>query len=267
MYSSFFSVDALFTSWTVLLLQDILLGLLKKLFSDPDRSSRGRRLPLKVVIMSATLETDKLSSFLGDCPVFTIPGRTFPVSCSFGCAVGPKDVESSSYVREVAALGSPHSPFIRVSFYDKVDVLSLIGPPGCQNGPGRSHQRDGRRYPRLPHRWLETQEVMGSFFSPVLHSVGFLTSAGQSEIERACDQLYEKAESIDYRYDVQDETVEGLLILPLYGSMPTGKHRGAAADTSHRKLTRFKTQSVVTLRLLSLLFITPFSWFYSFCFL
>lgn len=46
---------------------------------------------------------------------------------------------------------------------------------------------------------------------------------GQSEIERACDLLYEKAESIDYRYDVQDQTVEGLLILPLYGSMPTGK--------------------------------------------
>lgn len=46
---------------------------------------------------------------------------------------------------------------------------------------------------------------------------------GQSEIERACDLLYEKAETIDYRYDVQDQTVDGLLILPLYGSMPTGK--------------------------------------------
>lgn len=46
---------------------------------------------------------------------------------------------------------------------------------------------------------------------------------GQSEIEKACDMLYEKAESIDYRYDVQDRKVEGLLILPLYGSMPTGR--------------------------------------------
>lgn len=35
--------------------------------------------------------------------------------------------------------------------------------------------------------------------------------------------LYEKAEFIDYRYDVQDREVEGLLILPLYGSMPTGR--------------------------------------------
>lgn len=50
-----------------------------------------------------------------------------------------------------------------------------------------------------------------------------LCLTGQSEIERACDMLFEKAESIDYRYDVQDQTVEGLLILPLYGSMPTGK--------------------------------------------
>lgn len=49
-----------------------------------------------------------------------------------------------------------------------------------------------------------------------------LLIAGQSEIEKACDILYEKAESIDYRYDVPDRSVEGLLILPLYGSMPTG---------------------------------------------
>lgn len=36
--------------------------------------------------------------------------------------------------------------------------------------------------------------------------------------------LFEKAECIDYRYDVTDQSVDGLLILPLYGSMPTGKH-------------------------------------------
>lgn len=46
---------------------------------------------------------------------------------------------------------------------------------------------------------------------------------GQSEIEQACDRLFQKAESIDYRYDVEDQTVEGLLILPLYGSMASGK--------------------------------------------
>ncbi|XP_075871325.1 putative ATP-dependent RNA helicase DHX40 [Nelusetta ayraudi] len=149
---------------------DILLGLLKKLFSDPDKATRGRCVPLKVVVMSATLESDKLSAFLGDCAVFTIPGRTFPVTCCFGTAVGPKDVESTAYVREVVRMA--------------LDV--------------------------------HTSEMAGDILV-------FLT--GQVEIERACDQLYDKAESIDYRYDVQDETVEGLLILPLYGSMPTDQQK------------------------------------------
>uniref|UniRef100_A0A7N6B8K7 RNA helicase n=1 Tax=Anabas testudineus TaxID=64144 RepID=A0A7N6B8K7_ANATE len=135
---------------------DILLGLLKKLFSSPAKASKGRSRPLKVVVMSATLETDKLSAFLGNCPVFTIPGRTFPVTCMFGTAVGPKDTESTGYVKEVVKMA--------------LDVHS-------------------------------------------------------SEMFRACDLLFEKAEAIDYRYDVQDQTVEGLLILPLYGSMPTDQQR------------------------------------------
>ncbi|XP_038548799.1 probable ATP-dependent RNA helicase DHX40 isoform X2 [Micropterus salmoides] len=149
---------------------DILLGLLKKMFSSPAKATKGRAIPLKVVVMSATLETDKLSSFLGDCPVFAIPGRTFPVTCTFGSAVGPKDIESTGYVKEVVKMA--------------LDV--------------------------------HTSEMAGDILV-------FLT--GQSEIERACDLLYEKAETIDYRYDVQDQTVEGLLILPLYGSMPTDQQR------------------------------------------
>lgn len=81
--------------------KDILLGLIKKVFTDPAKATKGRSFPLKVVVMSATLETDKLSAFLSNCPVFAIPGRTFPVTCTFGSAVGPKDLESTGYVKEV----------------------------------------------------------------------------------------------------------------------------------------------------------------------
>ncbi|KAK7883197.1 hypothetical protein WMY93_029371 [Mugilogobius chulae] len=123
-----------------------------------------------VVVMSATMETEKLSAFLGNCPVFVIPGRTFPVKCSFGSAVGPKETESTGYVKEVVKVA--------------LDV--------------------------------HTSEMSGDILV-------FLT--GQNEIERACDMLYEKAETIDYRFDVHDQTVEGLLILPLYGSMPTDQQR------------------------------------------
>jgi len=34
---------------------------------------------LKVILMSATLDADKFSSYFRHCPVLSIPGRTFPV--------------------------------------------------------------------------------------------------------------------------------------------------------------------------------------------
>ncbi|XP_016092189.1 probable ATP-dependent RNA helicase DHX40 [Sinocyclocheilus grahami] len=146
---------------------DVLLGLLKKTLS---KRSHGHKTPFKVVVMSATLETEKLSSFYENCPVFTIPGRTYPVEEKFCNLIGPKDKDSSVYVKEV----------VKVT----LDV--------------------------------HTNEAAGDILV-------FLT--GQSEIEKACDLLFEKAEILDYRYDVHDQTVEGLLILPLYGSMPTDQQR------------------------------------------
>ena len=48
----------------------------------------------------------------------------------------------------------------------------------------------------------------------------FLT--GQAEIEQCCDKLFKKSEQTDYRHDVRDRTVEAMMVLPVYGSMPTG---------------------------------------------
>lgn len=48
----------------------------------------------------------------------------------------------------------------------------------------------------------------------------FLT--GQAEIEQCCDMLYKKSEQLDYSHDISDRTVEALMILPVYGSMPSG---------------------------------------------
>ncbi|KAI0239919.1 hypothetical protein L0F63_002029 [Massospora cicadina] len=53
---------------------DILIGLVK--VAQQLRSGR----PLRVVIMSATLNVEKFSDFFGGCPIFTIPGRLFEVS-------------------------------------------------------------------------------------------------------------------------------------------------------------------------------------------
>eukprot|EP01116_Phalansterium_solitarium_P004540 TRINITY_DN1557_c0_g2_i1.p1 TRINITY_DN1557_c0_g2~~TRINITY_DN1557_c0_g2_i1.p1 ORF type:complete len:1212 (-),score=365.03 TRINITY_DN1557_c0_g2_i1:225-3860(-) len=50
---------------------DVLFGLLK--------GAASRRADLKLIITSATLDAEKFSTYFRNCPIFTIPGRTFPV--------------------------------------------------------------------------------------------------------------------------------------------------------------------------------------------
>ncbi|PIL32118.1 hypothetical protein GSI_06824 [Ganoderma sinense ZZ0214-1] len=76
---------------------DFLLIVLKSLLVQrPD---------LKIVLMSATLEAEKISNYFGGCPVLSVPGRTFPVDVRFlEDAVeytGWKVVEGSQYARRV----------------------------------------------------------------------------------------------------------------------------------------------------------------------
>ena len=53
---------------------DVLFGLLKKTLK--------RRPDMKFIVTSATLDADKFSEYFMKCPIFSIPGRTFPVSLS-----------------------------------------------------------------------------------------------------------------------------------------------------------------------------------------
>ena len=50
---------------------DVLFGLLREVIS--------RRTDLKLIVTSATMDSDKFSTFFGNVPIFNIPGRTFPV--------------------------------------------------------------------------------------------------------------------------------------------------------------------------------------------
>jgi ATP-dependent RNA helicase DHX8/PRP22 len=50
---------------------DVLFGLLKGLLKE--------RQDFKLIVTSATLDAEKFSKYFLDCPIFTIPGRTFPV--------------------------------------------------------------------------------------------------------------------------------------------------------------------------------------------
>jgi len=54
---------------------DVLFALLKKTVK--------RRPDLKIIVTSATLDADKFSAYFNECPIFSIPGRTFPVEIMY----------------------------------------------------------------------------------------------------------------------------------------------------------------------------------------
>ncbi|XP_031625457.1 pre-mRNA-splicing factor ATP-dependent RNA helicase PRP16 [Contarinia nasturtii] len=54
---------------------DVLFGLLRDIVA--------RRRDLKLIVTSATMDASKFSSFFGNVPTFTIPGRTYPVDVLF----------------------------------------------------------------------------------------------------------------------------------------------------------------------------------------
>lgn len=54
---------------------DVLFGLLKKTIK--------RRPDLRLIVTSATLDADKFSEYFNQCPIFSIPGRTYPVEIMY----------------------------------------------------------------------------------------------------------------------------------------------------------------------------------------
>ncbi|KAH8696121.1 ATP-dependent RNA helicase DHX8 [Talaromyces proteolyticus] len=54
---------------------DVLFGLLKKTLK--------RRPDLKLIVTSATLDAEKFSEYFNGCPIFSIPGRTYPVEIMY----------------------------------------------------------------------------------------------------------------------------------------------------------------------------------------
>ncbi|KAJ2318015.1 Pre-mRNA-splicing factor ATP-dependent RNA helicase PRP16, partial [Coemansia sp. RSA 2704] len=73
---------------------DVLLGLLKQIVAA--------RRDLKLIVTSATMNAQRFADFFGNAPVFTIPGRTFPVDVMFSKT--PCDDYVDSAVRQTLTI-------------------------------------------------------------------------------------------------------------------------------------------------------------------
>lgn len=73
---------------------DVLLGLLKQIAAT--------RLDLKIIVTSATMNAQRFAEFFANAPVFTIPGRTFPVDVMYSKTPCEDYVDSA--VRQVMTI-------------------------------------------------------------------------------------------------------------------------------------------------------------------
>lgn len=73
---------------------DVLMGLIKKVIA--------RRTDLKLIVTSATMNSERFSNFFGGAPEFIIPGRTFPVDEQF--ARSPCEDYVDAAVRQALAI-------------------------------------------------------------------------------------------------------------------------------------------------------------------
>ena len=66
---------------------DVLFGILRDIVS--------RRMDMKLIVTSATMDAEKFSNFFGGVPVYKIPGRTFPVDVMWAKSTVDDYVEAS----------------------------------------------------------------------------------------------------------------------------------------------------------------------------
>jgi ATP-dependent RNA helicase DHX8/PRP22 len=128
---------------------DVLFGLLKQAIQ--------RRPNMKLIITSATLDAEKFSSYFFDCPIFTIPGRTYPV--------------------EILYTKAPETDYLDAAL---ITVMQIhLSEPAGDIPLHLSHL--------IFYLWV-------CFLRLFLNILLFLT--GQEEIDTACQILYERMKSL-----------------------------------------------------------------------
>ncbi|XP_078740785.1 pre-mRNA-splicing factor ATP-dependent RNA helicase PRP16-like, partial [Lampetra fluviatilis] len=97
---------------------DVLFGLLREVVA--------RRVDLKLIVTSATMDAGKFAAFFGNVPVFHIPGRTFPVDIFFSKVVVDDYVEGA--VKQALQIHLSPSPGDMLIFMPGQEDIEVVGP-------------------------------------------------------------------------------------------------------------------------------------------
>ncbi|KAJ2375640.1 DEAH-box ATP-dependent RNA helicase prp22 [Coemansia sp. RSA 2607] len=98
---------------------DVLFGLLK--------DTCKRRADLKVIVTSATLDAGKFAEYFNGCPIFTIPGRTFPVKVLFAREPEPDYLEAALMtVMQIHLTEPPGDILVFLTGQEEVDTSCEI---------------------------------------------------------------------------------------------------------------------------------------------
>ena len=162
---------------------DFLLGILKRVLR--------RRRDLKVVVSSATLDTEGFSRFFGNAPVVEVPGRLYPVDVVYRPAPDDDDTDLAGEVADAVAELPPHGDIlvflpgerdirecaerIKGRFGEANDVIPLYAslPSGEQR---RAFQTSPRRRIVLSTNVAET--------SVTLPGIRYVVDSGLARISR-----------------------------------------------------------------------------------
>ncbi|XP_074786910.1 putative ATP-dependent RNA helicase DHX34 isoform X2 [Athene noctua] len=133
---------------------DFLLGLLRRLLpARPD---------LKLILMSATINTQLFANYFGGAPVLQVPGRLFPISVVYrpvarAEASGPRDrLDPLPFLQVLEAIDGAHGPAERG---DLLVFLSGVAEIGAVQEAAQAYAAHTRRWVVLPlHSTLSLAE-------------------------------------------------------------------------------------------------------------